>query len=139
MLEILASLTPIDYSHLARVVQAEASRNTFDEYCVAASVLNRVKSDKFPNTVSKVVYQSPSDSSIVIIDELSGSPMEGRRYGDGLHQAIEAKENLVVQKENQTLASVTYQNFFRTYSKLSGMTGTALTEAAEFELSLIHI
>ena len=58
MLEILASLTPIDYSHLARVVQAEASRNTFDEYCVAASVLNRVKSDKFPNTVSKVVYQS---------------------------------------------------------------------------------
>jgi len=73
------------------------------------------------------------DKSIVIIDELSGRPMEGRRYGDGLHQAIEAKENLVVQKENQTIASVTYQNFFRTYSKLSGMTGTALTEAAEFE------
>ncbi len=73
------------------------------------------------------------DSQIVIIDELSGRPMEGRRYGDGLHQAIEAKENLVIQKENQTIASVTYQNFFRTYSKLSGMTGTAQTEAAEFE------
>jgi len=73
------------------------------------------------------------DQQIVIIDELSGRPMEGRRYGDGLHQAIEAKENLVVQKENQTIASVTYQNFFRTYSKLSGMTGTALTEANEFE------
>jgi len=59
--------------------------------------------------------------------------MEGRRYGDGLHQAIEAKENLTIQKENQTIASITYQNFFRTYNKLSGMTGTAVTEAAEFE------
>ena len=59
--------------------------------------------------------------------------MEGRRYGDGLHQAIEAKEGLTVQKENQTIASVTYQNFFRSYSKLSGMTGTAQTEANEFE------
>ncbi len=73
------------------------------------------------------------DKQIVIIDELSGRPMEGRRYGDGLHQAIEAKENLVIQKENQTISSVTYQNFFRSYSKLSGMTGTALTEANEFE------
>ncbi len=73
------------------------------------------------------------DKQIVIIDDLSGRPMEGRRYGDGLHQAIEAKENLAIQKENQTIASVTYQNFFRSYSKLSGMTGTALTEANEFE------
>ncbi len=73
------------------------------------------------------------DKNIVIIDELTGRPMEGRRYGDGLHQAIEAKEELVIQKENQTIASITYQNFFRTYKKLSGMTGTALTEAKEFE------
>ncbi len=73
------------------------------------------------------------DKQIVIIDELSGRPMEGRRYGDGMHQAIEAKENLTIQKENQTIASITYQNFFRSYSKLSGMTGTALTEANEFE------
>ena len=73
------------------------------------------------------------DKKIVIIDDLSGRPMEGRRYGDGLHQAIEAKENLKIQKENQTIASITYQNFFRTYKKLSGMTGTALTEASEFE------
>ena len=73
------------------------------------------------------------DKSVVIIDDLSGRPMEGRRYGDGLHQAIEAKEGLVIQRENQTIASVTYQNFFRTYNKLSGMTGTATTEAAEFE------
>ncbi|MDC1184879.1 preprotein translocase subunit SecA [Alphaproteobacteria bacterium] len=73
------------------------------------------------------------DRQVVIIDDLSGRPMEGRRYGDGLHQAIEAKENLTIQKENQTIASVTYQNFFRSYSKLSGMTGTAQTEANEFE------
>ncbi len=73
------------------------------------------------------------DKNIVIIDDLTGRPMEGRRYGDGLHQAIEAKENLIIQKENQTIASVTYQNFFRTYSRLSGMTGTALTESKEFE------
>ena len=73
------------------------------------------------------------EKSIVIIDELSGRAMEGRRYGDGLHQAIEAKEGLKIQKENQTIASITYQNFFRSYSKLSGMTGTAQTEAAEFE------
>lgn len=73
------------------------------------------------------------DKQIVIIDELTGRPMEGRRYGDGLHQAIEAKEGLKIQKENQTIASITYQNFFRNYEKLSGMTGTALTEAKEFE------
>ncbi len=73
------------------------------------------------------------DRNIVIIDELTGRAMEGRRYGDGLHQAIEAKENLVIQKENQTIASVTYQNFFRTYHRISGMTGTATTEAKEFE------
>ena len=73
------------------------------------------------------------DKNIVIIDELTGRPMDGRRYGDGLHQAIEAKEGLKIQKENQTIASITYQNFFRSYKKLSGMTGTALTEAKEFE------
>ncbi len=73
------------------------------------------------------------DRNVVIIDELTGRAMDGRRYGDGLHQAIEAKENLIIQKENQTIASVTYQNFFRTYYRLSGMTGTAATEAKEFE------
>ncbi|WP_341808297.1 preprotein translocase subunit SecA [Wolbachia endosymbiont (group E) of Neria commutata] len=69
---------------------------------------------------------------VVIIDEFTGRMMEGRRYSDGLHQALEAKENLEIQHENQTLASVTFQNYFRMYSKLSGMTGTAATEAEEF-------
>ncbi len=70
---------------------------------------------------------------IVIIDEFTGRKMEGRRWSDGLHQAIEAKENVNVEAENQTLATITYQNFFRMYKKLSGMTGTAETEATEFQ------
>ena len=69
---------------------------------------------------------------VTIIDEFTGRAMEGRRYSDGLHQAIEAKEKVEIQAENQTLASVTYQNYFRLYDKLAGMTGTALTEAGEF-------
>jgi len=72
------------------------------------------------------------DNEIVIVDEFTGRLMPGRRWSDGLHQAIEAKENVIVKKENQTLASVTFQNYFRMYSKLAGMTGTAETEAAEF-------
>ena len=69
---------------------------------------------------------------VVIIDEFTGRMMEGRRYSEGLHQALEAKENVEIQPENRTLASVTFQNYFRLYSKLAGMTGTALTEAQEF-------
>ena len=72
------------------------------------------------------------DGYIQIIDEFTGRALEGRRFSDGLHQAIEAKENVDIQKESQTLASITYQNYFRLYNKLSGMTGTALTEAEEF-------
>ncbi len=72
------------------------------------------------------------DDKVQIIDEFTGRILEGRRFGDGLHQAIEAKEKVEIQKENQTLASITYQNYFRLYNKLSGMTGTALTEAEEF-------
>ena len=72
------------------------------------------------------------DGLIKIIDELTGRILEGRRYGDGLHQALEAKEKVDIQNENQTLASITYQNYFKLYEKLSGCTGTALTEAEEF-------
>jgi preprotein translocase subunit SecA len=72
------------------------------------------------------------DDKIVIIDEFTGRMMEGRRYSEGLHQALEAKEGVTVQNENQTLASITFQNYFRLYPKLAGMTGTAMTEASEF-------
>ena len=72
------------------------------------------------------------DGQVLIIDEFTGRAMQGRRFSDGLHQAIEAKENVDIQAENQTLASVTFQNYFRMYDKLAGMTGTAMTEAGEF-------
>ena len=72
------------------------------------------------------------DGKLIIIDEFTGRMMEGRRYSEGLHQALEAKEHIDVQNENQTLASITFQNYFRLYPKLAGMTGTAMTEAAEF-------
>ena len=70
---------------------------------------------------------------VVIIDEFTGRMMPGRRYSEGLHQALEAKENVEIQPENQTLASITFQNYFRLYKKLAGMTGTADTEAFEFQ------
>jgi preprotein translocase subunit SecA len=72
------------------------------------------------------------DRQIIIVDEFTGRMMHGRRYSDGLHQALEAKEGVPIQPENQTLASITFQNYFRLYKKLAGMTGTAATEAAEF-------
>ncbi len=83
------------------------------------------------------------DGEVKIIDEFTGRILDGRRWSEGLHQAVEAKEGVRVQEENQTLATITYQNFFRLYDKLSGMTGTALTEATEFmkiyELSVVQV
>ncbi|HYC95095.1 MAG TPA: preprotein translocase subunit SecA, partial [Sphingomicrobium sp.] len=72
------------------------------------------------------------DDKVIIIDEFTGRMMEGRRWSDGLHQAVEAKEGVQIEPENQTLASITFQNYFRMYPKLAGMTGTAITEAQEF-------
>jgi preprotein translocase subunit SecA len=73
------------------------------------------------------------DGEVIIVDEFTGRLMPGRRWSDGLHQAVEAKENVKIERENQTLATITFQNYFRMYKKLSGMTGTAETEAAEFQ------
>src|SRR5699024_7995232 len=72
------------------------------------------------------------EGEVVIVDQFTGRLMKGRRYSDGLHQAIEAKERLEIQNESMTLASITFQNFFRMYNKLAGMTGTAKTEEEEF-------
>src|SRR5436189_1178386 len=83
------------------------------------------------------------DGEVKIIDEFTGRILEGRRWSEGLHQAVEAKEGVRVQEENQTLATITLQNYFRMYDKLAGMTGTALTEATEFmkiyELPVIEV
>ena len=72
------------------------------------------------------------NNEIIIVDEFTGRLSEGRRYSEGLHQALEAKEDVEIQEESQTLAEITYQNYFRLYEKLAGMTGTAQTEATEF-------
>ena len=97
---------------------------------------------------ANLLFQKNTDyilqnNKIVLIDSNSGRPMPGRRLSGGVHQALEMKENLQIQQESQTLASITFQNFFRLFEKISGMTGTAKTEATEFEeiygLSLIHI
>src|SRR5690606_41426761 len=74
-----------------------------------------------------------TDGEVVIVDEFTGRTLKGRRWSDGLHQAVEAKEGVPIQRDNQTLASVTFQNLFRMYDKLAGMTGTADTEAYEFQ------
>src|SRR6185312_12925214 len=83
------------------------------------------------------------DDEVRIIDEFTGRILEGRRWSEGLHQAVEAKEGVAIQEENQTVATITYQNYFRRYDKLAGMTGTALTEATEFmkiyELQVVDI
>jgi preprotein translocase subunit SecA len=73
------------------------------------------------------------DGEVIIVDEFTGRMMPGRRWSDGLHQSIEAKEGVNIRREDQTLATITFQNYFRMYKKLAGMTGTAETEAAEFD------
>jgi len=118
------------------IIAAQQALSVPDFY--APSVMN----DNWPHHLEQAVRSHHiyhvdidyvvKDGEIIIVDENTGRLMEGRRWSDGLHQAIEAKEGIKIQNENQTLATVTIQNFFRLYDKLSGMTGTALTEAGEF-------
>jgi preprotein translocase subunit SecA len=105
--------------------------NLYDIFNV--SVVHHVQQSLRAHTLfTRDVDYIVREGKIVIIDEFTGRMMEGRRYSDGLHQALEAKEHVEVQAENQTLASITFQNYFRLYPKLAGMTGTAMTEADEF-------
>src|SRR4051812_28184799 len=102
-----------------------------------------IQSLKAQSLYKRDVDYSVIDGEVKIIDEFTGRILEGRRWSEGLHQAIEAKEGVAIQEENQTVATITYQNYFRKYEKLSGMTGTALTEATEFmkiyELQVVEI
>ncbi len=105
--------------------------NLYDIFNV--SVIHHVQQSLRANTLfQRDVDYIVRDDKVVLIDEFTGRMMEGRRYSEGLHQALEAKEGVTVQPENQTLASITFQNYFRLYPKLAGMTGTAMTEADEF-------
>ena len=127
----------------------EKGHDTYESLLVKNKVMNDNESLYDPNNINLLHYMGTAlrahylfsididyiveDHSVVIIDEFTGRKMPGRRWGDGLHQAIEAKENLSIENENQTLASITFQNYFRLYENLSGMTGTADTEAQEFQ------
>ncbi|MBV9785889.1 MAG: preprotein translocase subunit SecA [Acidisphaera sp.] len=105
--------------------------NLYDIFNV--SVVHHVQQSLRAHTLfARDVDYIARDDKIIIIDEFTGRMMEGRRYSEGLHQALEAKEAVTVQQENQTLASITFQNYFRLFPKLAGMTGTAMTEADEF-------
>jgi preprotein translocase subunit SecA len=116
--------------------------NLYDIFNV--SVVHHVQQSLRAHTLfARDVDYIVRDDKVVIIDEFTGRMMEGRRFSEGLHQALEAKEYVTVQQENQTLASITFQNYFRLFPKLSGMTGTAMTEADEFaeiyKLSVVEI
>ena len=116
--------------------------NMYDIFNV--SVVHHVQQSLRAHTLfARDVDYIVRDDKVIIIDEFTGRMMEGRRFSEGLHQALEAKEYVTVQQENQTLASITFQNYFRLFPKLSGMTGTAMTEADEFaeiyKLSVVEI
>ncbi|MDR1509888.1 MAG: preprotein translocase subunit SecA [Synergistaceae bacterium] len=105
----------------------------FTDYANTELAHKITQSLKAHNLFQKDIHYIVKDGEIIIVDEFTGRPMIGRRYSEGLHQAIEAKERVRIGRENQTLATITLQNYFRMYKKLSGMTGTALTEAEEFK------
>ncbi len=112
-----------------RGILKEGSLYDIENITIVHHIQNALKAHKLFQKDKDYIVKG---DKVMIIDEFTGRMMEGRRYSDGLHQALEAKERVQIQPENQTLASITFQNYFRMYSKLSGMTGTALTEADEF-------
>lgn len=131
-----AYLTEEGHDHIEQLLRdngvIEEGRGLYDP--VNISILHHLNAalrahHLFQNDVDYIV----KNDEVVIVDEFTGRTMQGRRWSEGLHQAVEAKEGVTIQNENQTLASITYQNYFRLYSKLSGMTGTADTEAYEFQ------
>ncbi|HEY4345188.1 MAG TPA: preprotein translocase subunit SecA [Parvibaculum sp.] len=112
-----------------RGVLVEGSLYDIENITIVHHIQNALKAHKLFQKDKDYIVKG---DKVLIIDEFTGRMMEGRRYSDGLHQALEAKERVAIQPENQTLASITFQNYFRMYKKLAGMTGTALTEADEF-------
>ena len=127
------TLTEVGSKHIEHLLEAAQLLRGDNLYAIQnMSVVHHVNQAlKAHYLFKRDVDYIVKDGKVILIDEFTGRMMEGRRYSDGLHQAIEAKECVEIEKENQTLASITFQNFFRMYKKLSGMTGTAATEAQE--------
>ena len=124
-----ATLTPEGVEKAERYFQIENLNDT-DNIAIAHHINQAIRAH---GIMKRDVDYVVKDGEVIIVDEFTGRLMYGRRYNEGLHQAIEAKEGVKVAKESKTLATITFQNFFRLYSKLSGMTGTAMTEEAEFQ------
>ena len=128
------TLTEVGMEHVEELLRsvgliADGSLYDIDNVNLVQHVNNALRAHKmFQRDVDYIV----KDGKVVIVDEFTGRIMEGRRFSDGLHQSLEAKEGVKIQSENQTLASITFQNYFRIYPKLAGMTGTAMTEETEF-------
>ena len=139
------SLTEIGNEHVEAILSESSlikDQNLYDPSNI--NIVHHINQGiKAHNLFEKDKDYIVNDGKVVIIDEFTGRMMEGRRYADGLHQALEAKEKIIIQNENQTLATITFQNYFRMYPKLSGMTGTASTEAEElieiYNLEVISI
>ncbi len=124
-----ALLTEEGVAHIERILKID---NLYDNKNI--DIIHHINQALKAHTVfQKDVDYIVKDGQVVIVDEFTGRLMPGRRFSDGLHQALEAKENVTVARESQTLASITFQNYFRMYNKLSGMTGTAETESVEFK------
>jgi len=124
-----ATLTEDGVAHIERIMKID---NLYDNKHI--DIIHHINQALKAHTVfHKDVDYIVKDGEVIIVDEFTGRLMPGRRFSDGLHQALEAKENVTVARESQTLASITFQNFFRMYRKLSGMTGTAETESVEFK------
>ncbi|NJW53680.1 preprotein translocase subunit SecA [Salinimicrobium oceani] len=133
MPEIGMEIAKIEQEGLSKEEEAEKKEELFRDYSIKSERIHTMRQllkafTLFEKDTEYVVM----DNKVKIVDEQTGRIMEGRRYSDGLHQAIEAKENVKIEDATQTFATVTLQNYFRMYSKLSGMTGTAVTEAGEF-------
>jgi preprotein translocase subunit SecA len=147
---IVKQLTPDDYEKDEKqktIILTEDGTERAERLLEAADLLQGANLYDFENTQvvhhlnqslrANMMFKADTDyivkdGKVVIIDEFTGRMMDGRRWSDGLHQAVEAKEGVTIEPENQTMASITFQNYFRMYPKLAGMTGTAATEAAEF-------
>jgi len=133
MPEIGMEIAKIEKEGLSKEEEAEKKEELFRDYSVKSERIHTMRQLLKAYTLfEKDTEYVVMDNKVKIVDEQTGRIMEGRRYSDGLHQAIEAKENVKIEDATQTFATVTLQNYFRMYSKLSGMTGTAVTEAGEF-------
>jgi preprotein translocase subunit SecA len=131
--DIGSEIAELERSDLSSKEKLEKKDKLLQDYAIKSERVHTVNQllkaySLFENDVEYVVM----DNKVKIVDEQTGRILEGRRYSDGLHQAIEAKENVKVEAATQTFATITLQNYFRMYSKLAGMTGTAETEAGEF-------